>query len=281
MAPSDFHHPLLGPVLRLATQLPVHPRLTPDLKSTPGEWGGLQHASLLLSRRFTNRAQPYPEHMPKSLTTGMMDEASFMFASGLGLAGTRGFRESRRGVADVEMAALASWLRVERWREALLWTWVVAKVSVWDEGSRDAIRGLFGDDLWEGRNVLVRKGRRMTLSDINTLSDDDQLPLNTQYKFCKSPSNNRAIILPVHYHTSMRVVLISMLQIWRSSHLLTPPQHRWTVIYPITSIIQPINVSSRPTAFPTSSSPSLPGSTKPMKYSSVSLSKGPNAGTVS
>ena len=188
MSPLDFHHPLLGPVLRLATQLPVPPHLPPSLRSSPGDWGGLQHASLLLSKRFTPRSQPYPEHFPKSLTLGMMDEASVMFANELGLSATRGFRESKRGQGDLEMAALASWLRVERWREALLWTFVIGKMGpAWGGESREVIRGLFGDGLWEGKNVLFRKGKRTTLDDIATGSQgDEHQPSNTRYKFCKS-----------------------------------------------------------------------------------------------
>lgn len=186
MSTSDFHHPLLGPVLRLATQLTVQPHVTPDLYSSHGEWGGLQYASELLGRRFTRRSQPYPEHFPKSLTLGMMDEASVMFASELGEASTRGFRESQRGLADVEMAALASWLRVERWREALLWTWVVAKVRVWDEIAREEIEGLFGTALSEGKNVLLRKGVRRTLEDVSDTSSGLTQPLNTRIKFCES-----------------------------------------------------------------------------------------------
>lgn len=186
MSTLDFHHPLLGPILRLATQLPVPPHLPPELRSSPGEWGGLQHASLLLSRRFTLRSQPYPEHFPKSLTLGMMDEASIMFGEELGLAATRGFRESRRGRGDVEMAALASWLRVERWREALLWTWVVGRHGdTWGAGTRDEIKSMFGE-MVDGGNVLFRKGRRTTLEDI--ARGEDQ-PMNTEYKFCKFPSS--------------------------------------------------------------------------------------------
>lgn len=184
MSPLDFHRPLLGPVLRLATQLTVPPHLPTSMRSSPGEWGGLQHASLLLSKRFTLRSQPYPEHFPKSLTLSMMDEASIMFSTELGLASTRGFRESKRGKGDVEMAALASWLRVERWREALLWTWVVGKQGpIWGLEARKELEGLFGDELAEGKTVLFRKRRRTTLDDI---TQEGEQPMNTRYKFCKS-----------------------------------------------------------------------------------------------
>lgn len=194
MSASDFHHPLLGPVLRLSTGLTVQPHITPDLYSSHGEWGGLQYASQLLGRRFTRRSQPYPEHFPKSLTVGMMDEASLMFANELGEAATRGFRESKRGVADIEMAALASWLRVERWREALLWTYIVARTGgdagTWGEQERDGIEDLFGagSALREGKNVLFRKGPRSTIADAAAAAAGEagvEQPLNTRIKFCK------------------------------------------------------------------------------------------------
>jgi 3-O-alpha-D-mannopyranosyl-alpha-D-mannopyranose xylosylphosphotransferase len=193
LSTSDFHHPLLGPILRMAPGLPVNPRLTADLLTTHGEWGGLQHASALLSRRFADRPQPYPEHFPKSLTLPMMDEASIMFAEPLSIAATRGFRESKRGTADIEMAALASWLRIERWREALLWTWIVGKIGgedgIWGEEAREAITGLFGDGLKQGVTTKIRRGPRSTLRDAEAYMEEMGLeaPLKTRIKFCKSP----------------------------------------------------------------------------------------------
>jgi len=185
----------------MAPSLPVYPYLTPDLLTTHGEWGGLQHASTLLSRRFTNRPQAYPEHFPKSLTLGMMDEASIMFAEELSIAATRGFRESNRGLADLEMAALTSWLRIERWREALIWTWVVARVGgldgVWGDDAREALRELFGTGLEEGKSAIVHKGPRRTVQDADRylfVHNMDE-PLNTRIRFCKSPNQERPLTI--------------------------------------------------------------------------------------
>jgi 3-O-alpha-D-mannopyranosyl-alpha-D-mannopyranose xylosylphosphotransferase len=121
----------------------------------------------------------------------MMDEASIMFAEDLSISTTRGFRESLRGKADIEMAALASWLRIERWREALLWTWIVGKIGrgegVWGEESRVAIQELFGDALAQGINVKIRKGPRKTVEDAQAYMEEMGLegPMKTKIKFCK------------------------------------------------------------------------------------------------
>ena len=127
----------------------------------------------------------------------MMDEASIMFAEELSIAATRGFRESNRGLADLEMAALASWLRIERWREALIWTWVVAKVGgvegVWGDDARKELRELFGSALEEGKTAIVHKGPRRTVQDADRylfVHNMDE-PLNTRIRFCKSPTSSR------------------------------------------------------------------------------------------
>lgn len=115
-----------------------------------------------------------------------------MFGTDLAVAATRGFRESKRGTADLEMAALASWLRIERWREALLWTWVVGKVEgsdgVWGDGAREELRELFGTGLGEGRIALVRKGVRKTVQDADRYLFSNNLdePLKTRIRFCTS-----------------------------------------------------------------------------------------------
>jgi 3-O-alpha-D-mannopyranosyl-alpha-D-mannopyranose xylosylphosphotransferase len=121
----------------------------------------------------------------------MMDEVSIMFGEELAIAATRGFRESKRGTADLEMAALASWLRIERWREALLWTWVVGKLGgsdgVWGNEAREELRELFGIGLEQGRNVIVRKGVRKTVQDADRYLFSNNLdePLRTRIRFCE------------------------------------------------------------------------------------------------
>lgn len=76
------------------------------------------------------------------------------------------------GEGDVQMQWLLTSLRVERWREALLWTWTVANMGTlggsqdhWDNDTRRAIKNLFGftendDDVVK---IEVHRGERWTL----------------------------------------------------------------------------------------------------------------------
>ena len=198
MSHSDFFHPLLGAVLRMdgGPALRVSPVVPDNLRSTPGEWGGLQHAALLIRNRFTDQKRMYMSHMPKALTLSLTHEASVMFADALTTAATRGFRQSRRGVADIEMSWLVSHLRIERWREALLWTWAIGKLGgqdgKWDEEARVEIANLLGVDNMEDDAIVVERGRRRTLEDINrvTIQSGWETPSWTKYYFSGSISSH-------------------------------------------------------------------------------------------
>ncbi|ORX33950.1 hypothetical protein BD324DRAFT_643648 [Kockovaella imperatae] len=173
---ADFQHPLLGTVLRMdpGPGLRVKPVVTPDLKSSPGEWGGLQHAAMLIKNRFTDQKRMYMAHMPKALTLSLTHEASVMFGVELSEAATRGFRQSQRGVADVEMSWLVSHLRIERWREGLLWTWVVARLGgqdgIWGKQAKAEMSELLGINSSEIDEVIIEKGPRETLADLEQIN---------------------------------------------------------------------------------------------------------------
>ncbi|WVR04699.1 hypothetical protein IAU60_001710 [Kwoniella sp. DSM 27419] len=169
---SDFRHPLLGNIVRLDPGLLVTPSVEPYQINDSGEWGALQHANVILSRRFFKKKRMYMHHLPKTVSRALVDEASIMFADELSLAATRGFRESRRGAGDVEMAWLTTHLRVERWREALLWTWAVGKLGgvdgFWGPNAREELRQVLR--LTEKENAtgmaFVSRGPRKTLDDL-------------------------------------------------------------------------------------------------------------------
>ncbi|WVW78369.1 hypothetical protein I302_100323 [Kwoniella bestiolae CBS 10118] len=174
LSTSDFRHPLLGNVFRMDSNLLVNPSMTPMQLTDSGEWGALQHANQILSKRFPARRRMYLHHLPKIQSTSMMNEALTMFNEELSISTTRNFRESKRGRGDVEMAWLTTNLRIERWREALLWSYIVAKVGHQNEGTwnNDARADLINlmqitDDQISGyQNVVVeRRNDRKTLAD--------------------------------------------------------------------------------------------------------------------
>lgn len=109
------------------------------------------------------------------MSLSLVQEASTIWAKDMSLAATRGFRESTQGMGDVEMAALVAYLRVERWREALLWIWVVAKVGgekgFWDESARREVVDVLGEGI-EGGDVMVHKRERQTKRDAQRIMRD-------------------------------------------------------------------------------------------------------------
>lgn len=117
-----------------------------------------------------------------------------MFASRLNDAAYRHFRESQRGVGDISMAFLTTHLRIERWREALLWTWIMAKVGsgdgTWGEEARRQVVDLLQvDDLSEQEDVKVtiRRAGRETLNDLtsNFAKAKWEPPQASSFQFCK------------------------------------------------------------------------------------------------
>ena len=200
---ADFHHPLLGNTLRFeaSPNLLVSPVIPTELRSSPGEWGGLHHAAFLLSRRFPTpeKGRMYIHHLPKVLSVSLLDEASILFAESLSLSATRGFRRSKRGLADVEMGWLVSQLRMERWREALLWSFIVGKMGgndgLWGAYEREEVkRVLRGAGAQETgpngeKTIMVNRPERETrYNAIESQSNGWAKPYGSLLTFCKSPS---------------------------------------------------------------------------------------------
>lgn len=137
----------------------------------------------------------------------MLQEASIGFASALNDAALRHFRESHRGVGDVSMAFLTTHMRIERWREALLWSWAVAKVGssdgVWGNDARQEIRELLDiDGAEQGRRVKIRRAARDTLGQVvdNFQRAAWEPPMATEFRFCEQieltdPTSKRGLPL--------------------------------------------------------------------------------------
>ncbi|TXT04980.1 hypothetical protein VHUM_03800 [Vanrija humicola] len=171
-AVSDFHSPLYGNVFRfdLGYNQQIKANLDPARINDAGEMGGLHHANHLLSQRFPRRKRPYFAHSPKVITRGLHHEASLIFKEALTVSSSRRFREMKVGHGDTQMQWLMSHLRVERWREALLWTYIVAKLGDSDDhlghNAREEFRDLFGLERGVDDDVVqieVHRGPRWTL----------------------------------------------------------------------------------------------------------------------
>jgi 3-O-alpha-D-mannopyranosyl-alpha-D-mannopyranose xylosylphosphotransferase len=99
------------------------------------------------------------------------------------------------------MAFLATHMRIERWREALLWSWTVAKVGsadgVWGDGARRHLRDTLGVEGVEGEKVKIRRAARDTLDDVdrNFRRAGWEPPLATEFRFCKRSSQQ--LMVPV------------------------------------------------------------------------------------
>lgn len=165
LTPRTFHTSTYGLVLRMDLGIMVSPdKPAPD--EPHGEWRSMGESNVLLSDRFGARHRPYVLHEAKAVSMSIIRELSAMWAPHLARAATHPFRETVAGAGDVSMLFLMAHFLVERWREALLWSWAVAKHGglddEWDdETMRRAWLELGGGE--RERELTVRAGLRETL----------------------------------------------------------------------------------------------------------------------
>ena len=94
-----------------------------------GEVGSLRHANHLLGQRFPRRTRPYLSHGPRVMAKQIHEEVVNAFQGEVDLARSRRFRESTYGGGTIAFHWLCASWQVERWREALLWSFIVARLS--------------------------------------------------------------------------------------------------------------------------------------------------------
>jgi hypothetical protein len=107
-----------------------------NLVSDSGEQGSLRHANEILSRRFSRRFRPYLSHGPRVVVKHIHQEVAAAFAEDLHVARKRRFRESRHGEGSISYHWLCASYQVERWREALLWGFIVARLGTESDPDR-------------------------------------------------------------------------------------------------------------------------------------------------
>lgn len=148
-----------------------------------------------LGDRFASRYRPYTTHQVKVLSTHILAEISTIWDKEISTTLSRPLRGMSNGAGDVYMAFLSSHYIVERWREGLLWAWVVGKISGEDgkwgeEQAKRAWKDVGGhEDSIEV--VVIRSDKRETLHQarlrrvLKESGYPDAHDLQTKYVFCK------------------------------------------------------------------------------------------------
>lgn len=151
----------------------------------------------MLGQRFPSRAYPYITHHPRSLSLPLLREAAQTFPQAFGDTALSRFRAQQDVPVSIQAVFLGSWYIVQRHREALLWSWVVAK---WggldgkiDQKKRDAMWNeltKFSDGTQDSVNpkssFKVLKPNRSSISESSRESLVNaglQPSLNTEYDF--------------------------------------------------------------------------------------------------
>ncbi len=193
---SDLTSPLFGTVIKSDTRLfswyrpSEHP--FQRLWNPAGEEVGIKRAAWILGQRFRMRTLPYITHHPRSLSLPLLKEAAQTFPESFGNTTLARFRAQKEVPESTQAFFLASWYIVERHREALLWSWVVAKWggaegrlgretkrAMWDE-VRKATNSASDEDNIEVKRP-VRKSRE---EDKEAFAKAGvPAPKNTQYSF--------------------------------------------------------------------------------------------------
>ncbi|GAA5866218.1 hypothetical protein JCM3774_004122 [Rhodotorula dairenensis] len=183
LAITDVASPIYGPVLRLQRDLLVSgvaPENTHD--SPDGEWKGLGYSAWLLDERFGARSRPYLLHIAKVIPVPIMKEAQEVFIRELTSTASSRFRGDE--LTEVQTMFLVTHYVVEKHREALLWSFFLARSDVDGSGTyslserRDILTALGHTP---GKSTLnVPPHKRTTLANMAAHSGDAGLPAPLQ-----------------------------------------------------------------------------------------------------
>ncbi|SPO22909.1 uncharacterized protein UTRI_01587 [Ustilago trichophora] len=193
---SDLTSPLFGTVIKSDTHLfsfyrpSEHP--FQRLWNPAGEEVGIKRAAWILGQRFPMRTLPYITHHPRSLSLPLLKEAAQTFPEAFSNTALARFRAQKEVPDSIQAFFLASWYIVERHREALLWSWVVAKWggiegklgketkrAMWNELSSTADFQAADD------KIDVRRPKRRSRDEDKESFDKAHVPApkNTEYSF--------------------------------------------------------------------------------------------------
>jgi hypothetical protein len=142
--------------------------------------------------RFGLRKRPYVTHEAKALKRSLIAEISLIWSAELTATSSHPFRTDPR-LRDAHMGFMAAHFVVERWREGLLWSWVVARLGgrndEWDATtSAQAWLELGGNHESPDMRLLVDTPARDSLSEDRLANARAFVPSalsrqSTQYSF--------------------------------------------------------------------------------------------------
>jgi Stealth protein CR3, conserved region 3 len=206
---------VFGPVLRMQSDLLVKPHR--ENIGASAEWQALEYTNGLISSyetwivhrvnpisslsfigdRFGTRFRPYSAHQARALSVSIMRELTSIWAEQIDATASRPFRGTSHGLGDLYMSFLVTHFIVERWREALLWTFVVAKIGsadgVWGEAEAQsawqAVGGATGSietKVLRGERETLEFGRVRRILEKGGHGDQTFNSRRTTYVFCES-----------------------------------------------------------------------------------------------
>lgn len=183
---SDFTSPLYGTVMHINRFFVIGP-----IEHPPGDKGELPSMRLsawLLAERFGKRDRHYIIHVQKVHSRPLVDEARMLWGDAFGRTVGKRFRGTGQGANS---HLLSYNLQVERHREALLWSWFVAKLDKDGDGrySTEELHAALYDlgyaedetdykPIWLQDDIDVSTPHRDTLlrSNVNKTFDNSHFP---------------------------------------------------------------------------------------------------------
>ncbi|KAJ7467158.1 hypothetical protein FB451DRAFT_407107 [Mycena latifolia] len=187
LPPSAFHSALYGPVIRLYQPFMVQGDVSGDAYGG-GEWRSLGWSAHILNQRFGTRGRAYVQHNARSFSLPLLHETALMFGDSFALTPMSQFRGSHAvsGEFEVNTIFTATHFVMERHREALLWSWVVAKWGgvvdgLLDEELKDAMWLELGAD--DAHDELRRNATRR--------ASNDDVRLNMRAAGLEEPQSDR------------------------------------------------------------------------------------------
>ena len=144
------------------------------------------------------RHRPYVTHEAKAASLSLVHEITQIWSTELAAAATHPFRETKSLQADPSMMYMLVHFVIERWREALLWSWVVGKHGSLDDQWTDRIMRNAWQELGgnvdevevEGAKIQVTASHRSSM-DQERVSEQlresgYQQDDGTSYQFCET-----------------------------------------------------------------------------------------------